>query len=54
MRTCANLRTVQYVEAYCLEMCLHCRLSKYQYDFNKTTFVGMKVAVWFLLRTVCQ
>jgi hypothetical protein len=43
MRNYANLRTVQHVEAYCLEVCLHCRLSKYQYDINKPTFVGMQV-----------
>jgi len=42
MQTYANLRTVQHVEAYCLDVCLHCRLSKYQYDTNKTIFVGMK------------
>ena len=43
MRTYANLPTVQHVEAYCLEVYLHCRLSKYQYGNNKTTFVGMNV-----------
>jgi hypothetical protein len=43
MRSHANLRTVQHVEAYCLEVCLHCMLSKYQYDINKKTFVGMQV-----------
>ena len=42
MQKYANLRTVQHVEAYCLEVCLHCRLCKYQYDINKTIFVGMK------------
>jgi len=45
MRTYANPRTVQHVEAYCMELCLYCRLSKYQYGINKTTFVGIKVAL---------
>jgi hypothetical protein len=27
MRTYAKLRTVQHVEAYCMELCLHCRFS---------------------------
>jgi hypothetical protein len=38
---------IQHVEAYRLEVSFHCKLSKYQCDISKTTFVGMQVGCEF-------